>query len=297
MSFDGIAGNAAALARLKALAERGRPGHAYLFCGPDGVGKRLAAEAFLHALGADVRVIERPPDRHEIVIEQVRQIIRELGLTSDRPRGVIFDEADRMSEEGMNALLKTLEEPPPRTVLVLVSSGPERLLPTVRSRCQRILFFPLPEEEMVRYARETLGLGKEDARFVAALADGSVGRARELAGELEQVRARARELQERVLSGELNPIVEGFSKIKDTGEARRAARRDLNLLARALRDALEARLRGRPPLWAAREWAERAASLEEDELLERIETLLDHMRLIDLNANVPLTVEDALLRV
>ncbi|MFN3486718.1 MAG: ATP-binding protein, partial [Planctomycetota bacterium] len=269
MSFDGIVGNAAALGRLRALAESGRPAHAYLFCGPDGVGKRLAAEAFLRALGTDVRVIERPPDRHEILIAQVREVIRGLGLTSDRPRGVIFDEADRMSEEGMNALLKTLEEPPPRTVLILVSSMPERLLPTVRSRCQRILFFPLPGEEMVRYARETLGLGEEDARFLAALADGSVGTARELAGKLEEVRARARELQERALSGELNPIVEGLSKIKDTDEARRAARRDLHLLARALRDALEARLRGRPPLWAAPGWVERVASLDEDEILER----------------------------
>jgi DNA polymerase-3 subunit delta' len=297
VSFDGIVGNAPALARLRALAAGGRPGHAYLFCGPDGVGKRRAAEAFARALGAEPRLVARPPDRHEILIVQVREVIRELGLTSDRPRAVIFDEADRMSEEAMNALLKTLEEPPPRTVLLLVSSVPERLLPTVRSRCQRVLFFPLSDGEIARYARETLGLGEEEARVLAALADGSVGAARELAGELAEVRARTREIQERVLSGELNPLVEGLSKIRDTEEARRAARRDLGLLARALRDVLEARLRGRPPLLAEPGFAERAAKLDEDEILERIETVLDRARLIDLNANVPLVVEDALLRV
>jgi DNA polymerase-3 subunit delta' len=296
VSFDAIVGNPAALARLRALAAGGRPAHAYLFSGPDGVGKRSAAEAFVRALGAEPRVIARPPDRHEILIAQIRDLIRELSLTADRPRGMIIDEAERMSEEAMNALLKTLEEPPPRTVLILVSSAPERLLPTVRSRCQKILFFPLSEDEIVRYARGTLGLGEEDARILAVLADGSVGTARELAEELAAVRARAREIQERVLSGELNPIVEGLTKIRDTEEARRAAKRDLGLLARAFRDALEARL-GRPPRLAAPEFIERAARLDEDDLLERIETLLDHARLIDLNANVPLTVEDALLRV
>src|SRR5436190_4775404 len=134
--FDGFIGNEAAIARLRGILERRRPAHAYLFAGPEGVGKKLAAVEFAKALGASPSVIARPEDRHEILIAQVHELIRELSYTSPTMRAAIFDDAHRMSEEAMNALLKTLEEPPERTMILLVTSVPERLLGTIRSRCQ-----------------------------------------------------------------------------------------------------------------------------------------------------------------
>ncbi len=90
----------------------------------------------------------------------------------------IVDEAELMRGEGQNALLKTLEEPPAGTTIVLVTSSEERLLPTIRSRCQRIGFVPLPPEDVVRYVKRIAPqLDADTAAWVARFADGSLGRA------------------------------------------------------------------------------------------------------------------------
>ena len=295
MSFEAILGNATAISRLQGILDRKRPAHAYLFSGPEGVGKRLAALDFAKALGARVTLIQRPEDRHEILIAQVHEVIRALSYTSEEARAVIFDDAHRMSEEAMNALLKTLEEPPERTFLILVSSVADRLLGTIRSRCQVIHFAPLPEEELARYAREKLMLGGDDATAAALLAEGSIGSLTTLAPDIDELRAAAKDLQARILSGELNAVIESLGKIRDTEQARIAAKRKLRLLAHSLREVLRARS-GSKPCLATPDFVEKLSKLDEDDLLDRLETLIDHERMIDLNANVSLTVEDALLR-
>ncbi len=295
MPSEEIAGNEGALARLRALLGRDRPAHAYLFSGPEGVGKKRAALEFARALGARTFVVERAGDRHELVIGQVHEVIRELHFASRERRAVILDDAHRMSEEAMNACLKTLEEPPAGTVLILVTSVPDRLLGTIRSRCHAVLFCPLTEEEMEAYARGNLGLDEPAAGAVAVLSGGSVGAARTLAPEIGEVVAAARDLQARVLSGELNPVGEALGRIRDTEQARRAARRNLSLLAACLREVLRSK-HGKAPRLATPAFVDRYGRLDEDEILERIETLLDHERMIDLNAGVVLAVEDALLR-
>src|SRR5579863_2390377 len=194
MPFDGFLGNPAAIARLRGILERRRPAHAYLFSGPEGVGKKLAALEFAKALGARATLVQRPEDRHEILLAQVQEVIRELSYTSSSARAVIFDDAHRMSEEAMNALLKTLEEPPERTLLILVTHVPDRLLGTIRSRCQRIHFAPLPEEDLDQYARTKLALGEDDARLTALLAEGSLGAATALGPEIGELRSMARDL-------------------------------------------------------------------------------------------------------
>ncbi|MBI3856851.1 MAG: AAA family ATPase [Planctomycetes bacterium] len=295
MSFESLIGNATALSRLRGILERRRPAHAYLFSGPEGVGKKAAALEFAKALGARVTLVQRPEDRHEILIAQVHEVIRELSYTSSEPRAVIFDDAHRMSEEAMNALLKTLEEPPERTLLILVSSVADRLLGTIRSRCQVVHFAPLPDEDLARHARAKLMLGGDEADAAALLAEGSIGALATLAPEIGDLRAAAKDLQARVLSGELNAVIESLGKIRDTEQARLAAKRKLRLLAHSLREVLRARTGARCCL-ATPEFVETLSKLDEDDLLDRLETLIDHERMIDLNANVSLTVEDALLR-
>jgi DNA polymerase-3 subunit delta' len=294
--FEGLIGNAAALDRLRAALAGGRRAHAYLFAGPEGVGKRRAALDFARALGAEPRVIERQEDKQGIAIEQVHELVRELALTSAAPRAVLFDDAHRMSEEAMNALLKTLEEPPARTTLILVTHVPDRLLGTIRSRCQTILFYPVPEPELLDHARKALGLDEDRARVLCLLAGGSIGTAAELAKKIDETIAAARDLQERAVSGELNPLIEALGRIKDTGLAREKAKRDLALLAQSLRDLLRARS-GLKPVLASPTFVEKLKKLDEDELAARIEVLVDRQRMIDLNANVALAVEDGLLRI
>ncbi|HVR84058.1 MAG TPA: AAA family ATPase [Planctomycetota bacterium] len=295
MPFDGFLGNPAAIARLRGILERKRPAHAYLFSGPEGVGKKRAAIDFATSLGATLTLIQRPEDKHEILIAQVHEVIRELTYTSASPRAVIFDDAHRMSEEAMNALLKTLEEPPDRTLLILVTCVADRLLGTIRSRCQTIHFAPISDEELLRHAVERLMVGGDEAAAATILAEGSIAALTELAPKIGDLRAAATDLQTRVLSGELNAVIEALGKIRDTEQARLEAKRKFRLLAHSLREVLRARS-GVTPSLASPEFIERMGKFDDDEILDRIETLIDHERKIDLNANVALTVEDALLR-
>jgi DNA polymerase-3 subunit delta' len=134
---------------------------------------------------SDLRVLRRSPNdkgklRSEIVIDDVRAAIEFLRLTPAEGawRVLIVDAADELNRNAANALLKILEEPRPRTVLILVSHAPGRLLPTIRSRCRRLVLAPLPEPvlaaELERHAPD---LSEADRHLIATLAAGSLGRA------------------------------------------------------------------------------------------------------------------------
>jgi DNA polymerase-3 subunit delta' len=191
----------------------GRVHHAYLFAGPDGVGKTLAARGMAEALlcgtpqpdgdacGAchhclraragqhpDQHLIARQPKadgalEQAIKIDQVRELQRSLSFKRFEAarRAVVIAEAERMNTSTANALLKTLEEPGEGTHFVLVTSAPHLLLPTILSRCQRVRFAPLPRPVVARHLQAGAGLDAESADLVAGLAEGSVGRGLTLA--------------------------------------------------------------------------------------------------------------------
>jgi DNA polymerase III subunit delta' len=166
--LNDLRGQDRAVALLKKLLTAGRVHHAYLFSGPAGSGQREAALAFAQALNCpvdplgcgrcprceriahgsdpDVIALVRDPESagREIRVEPVRQVCAALQLAaSEGPYKIaIVEDADLLNASAQNALLKTLEEPPPKTVLILLDDGEERLLPTVRSRCLRIPFAP-----------------------------------------------------------------------------------------------------------------------------------------------------------
>ncbi|MCK5325512.1 MAG: hypothetical protein KAJ57_05870 [Woeseiaceae bacterium] len=147
--------------------EHGRQPHAVLLAGPVGVGKRAAAAWMASArlgLGpelslpqypfeqpehADLRWIEPPEDRQGVLIEQIRELVAALQLTSYEGRGkvAIIEPANTMTISAANSLLKTLEEPPGDTLLILIADRTGRLPATVFSRCQRIDFAPPAESE------------------------------------------------------------------------------------------------------------------------------------------------------
>jgi DNA polymerase-3 subunit delta' len=127
--------------------------------------------------------------RETIKIEHIRDAMREIaGLPFEaRARAVIIDEAHTMTEQAMNALLKSLEEPPATSHLLLVTASPQALLPTIRSRCQTVRLGPLPSALLETHLQERLALSPADARLRAALSGGSLGAA--LAFEADGYRA------------------------------------------------------------------------------------------------------------
>lgn len=140
---------------LKKKFEVGQLSHAYLFAGADGIGKKLFAKEFSEFIGCkfpDLKVIEKKEDKKEIEILQIREVQSFLSYKSYNGgyKIVIIDEAEKMNFEAQNCFLKTLEEPKGQTILFLISSKPDMLLPTIFSRCQIIKFFKpknLPENK------------------------------------------------------------------------------------------------------------------------------------------------------
>jgi DNA polymerase-3 subunit delta' len=128
----------------------------------------------------DIRLVE--PEKTTISIEQVRDLINEIAFQplEARCRVVIFDPAEQMKIEAHNSLLKTLEEPPSRTVLVLVTTNPYMLLETIRSRSRILQFGGIPQDQIERYLVDYEGRAPEEARLAAALSGGSLAAALDL---------------------------------------------------------------------------------------------------------------------
>ena len=308
MSYEGIIGHAGPIARLKAVVAGGRVAGAYLFTGPEGLGKRKVAEAFARSLDAEVFPIGLPEGKQQIPISSFRgdDDAKEDGLLKrlsyktlgNTARLIIIDPADWLSEPAANCLLKSLEEPPERCVWVLIATSPDNLLETIRSRCHAVVFTPLADADM-RKIVDPLKLDPATAEWVIALAAGSPGRAKLLAENAEELRANAKELFDNLAAGTLNPVIERLTRIRDTEESRRHAREVIDLAILALREELRARELGGQPRAALlpESLRPRLAPLDSEDLADRIRDLLDHLRWIDMNANVGLAVENALLRI
>jgi len=200
-----IRGQPSAVALLRQGLANGALHHAQLFVGPEGVGKRATALALARHLlclesgeeacgrcaaciqvaagsHADLRTVgfffdeKRKELREHTLIDQVRDVHLFLaGRAFGRGRKVVvFEEAHALTEDAQNALLKTLEEPPRGSVIVLVCHNASRLLPTVRSRCQRVTFVPLEPAVVESVLAERFAVSPEDAAFLARHSDGSL---------------------------------------------------------------------------------------------------------------------------
>jgi DNA polymerase III subunit delta' len=139
-----------ALGYLRDANSLGRLAHAFLFSGPDGSGKRQLVADFFSAINAektdkaDLHEIEPESKSRKILVEQIRELESSLRMRATRAKtkfGVVY-EADRLMPQAANAFLKTLEEPPDHSVLILVSALPEALLDTIRSRCIEVQLRP-----------------------------------------------------------------------------------------------------------------------------------------------------------
>ncbi len=220
MSLAEVEAQGRAVDALRAALSNQKVHHAWLFCGPEGVGKELAANGFAQALvcrekpwvgcgtcAACRRVTKQNhPDvtwvmpeaeqvdrgiagrsdfthtpSRDIRIDQVRALQERLAFRAlEAPHKVaILVNAHAMNAPAQNALLKTLEEPPRDTVLILISAAPDKLLPTIRSRCAKAPFGPLPMEFIATKVKASTKKGIDEAlaRQIAAMSGGSLARA------------------------------------------------------------------------------------------------------------------------
>ena len=342
MAWQGIDGHDAVVERFVAAEARGRIAGTYLFIGPEGVGKGSFARALAKALvcpaprpglipcGAcpsclqadagshpDIDVVAKPEDRATIPLETFigdRENRMREGLCwrillrpalGKRKVAIILD-ADHLAEEGANCLLKTLEEPPDGSVIILVGTALERQLPTIRSRSQIIRFAPLDAATVADIVRRGHAAGMtepgatDDAAIASAAArsGGSIARARLLLDpEVATFRARllallaSRPLQGVELSKEVQAAVEGAGK---DAPPRRARLRiilaaAIEFFRAALRhDATEAsQASGEPVLdRAVRSWGGTA-----DEATDALRWTLDALDGIERNAHLPTLVD------
>ena len=137
---------------------------------------------------ADVAMVR--PYKQIIRVSPIRELEREANFRpfEGAARVFIIEDADYMNDQASNALLKTLEEPQPSSHLILTTSNPTALLATIRSRCQVIRFAPIPVDELESFLIRSQGLADSDAKLLARLARGSLGRA--LSADLETYRER-----------------------------------------------------------------------------------------------------------
>ncbi|QJA06452.1 DNA polymerase III subunit delta' [Thermosulfurimonas marina] len=198
MRLEDLRGQPAAVKLFRRALESGRLAHAYLLVGPEGTGKAtavraLVAELFCETGGAcgncracrklqrgthpDFLVLSREGEKISIArVREAERFLRHAPLEAPA-KVILVEEAERLTPEAANALLKSLEEPPPYAHFFLTALSTERLLPTIVSRSQVVRFRPLSPETLEELLRERFALSEEEARALALLSEGSPGRA------------------------------------------------------------------------------------------------------------------------
>jgi len=223
MRFEEFIGNQAVIGRLRTRLREGRFPHGLLFAGPDGVGKRTCAIMLAKALNctesgpddfcdtcaqcrkidagvhADVQFVRPEDESSSIRIQQIRQLLETLHLRplEGRHKVYIIDPADAMNDAASNALLKGLEEPPDDTSFILVTSNPQALLVTVRSRSQTYSFGPLTLAELRSFSSDELALrsARGSIGFLKSLDLPTLKQRRDAALEFLEIAIQAKEEQ------------------------------------------------------------------------------------------------------
>jgi DNA polymerase-3 subunit delta' len=197
------------LDRFARLNANGRLAHAYLFIGPKGIGKSETAREVAKLVNCtasggfkpgcacescrkidagshpDIYIVRREEEREELRTELIRDLMERFSLRvwEGRARVGIIVDANEMNAVSQSVFLKTLEEPSPRTLLILTTSQAGLLLPTIVSRCQPVHFFPLGDAELADQIKSEYHVGSVEASILARFGEGSPGRSRELGSE------------------------------------------------------------------------------------------------------------------
>jgi DNA polymerase III subunit delta' len=336
MSWQRIVGHEALVHAFTQARRRGRMAHAYLFVGPLGVGKRLFAHELAKTLLCETMPAEgvpatrpwqacdrcaacilveagthpdffqvgRPEEKNIIPLEVMKWLCQGFSLTPARGRGkvAVVDDADDLEKEGANAFLKTLEEPPPRSLFILVGTSVDRQYATIVSRCQVVRFTPLPEAKVIELLRKQ---GIDDESILPRLArmsGGSPGQALALADpglwEMRQILLDGLSRPQPntvVLADQWNEFVEKAGK--EASVQRKRATLVLRLLVEFLHDAVTVRCGGKPRFnepGEVRQIQDLLKRADTERLLAMIERCMEADAHLDRYVQVSLVIEGLL---
>jgi DNA polymerase-3 subunit delta' len=311
--------------------------HAYIFTGQDGIGKTLLAKEFSKAIFCTenkddscnschncVRIENNHhPDIHWIEIEEKAKFLKidniralqhsvTLSPVESSYKIFIIKDADRMNEEASNCLLKTLEEPPASTIIILIANSLTPVKETIKSRCQIIRFHPIPthiiEEQLIkRFNADTSKVG-----WISRFCGGSLGNAFELLEDNFYVKNR--DIVNRISVSDIDnlllaeEVIETYLSPSDTlEEKRQSLRRILNCILQFYRDILVVKVRN---VYADSNKASSLFNAEHDDVLQRcaeyltqrqimaiINDILESIKYIDYNLNINLLVENIFTRI
>jgi len=202
MPLKDVRGQERAVDILKSSVAQNRVAHAYLFLGPEGVGKLKTALEFSKFLNCqdnqeegcgscpscikiekqihpDIFVITKEESKAQLSIKKIRQLQRRLSLKAFEAeyKVAIIADAEDMTEEAANSLLKMLEEPGADTVFILIASSEKRLADTIVSRCQIIRFRPLTKDEVTEILTKDFSIDKDEAKFLSTVSNANVEKA------------------------------------------------------------------------------------------------------------------------
>jgi DNA polymerase-3 subunit delta' len=316
MPFAGIIGQPRAAQILANVLRVGKIPHAYIFHGIEGVGKKTQARAFFAAINCrertlagepcgvcpscvkvssglhpDLTIIE--PQGQSIRIEQIRELKNAISFEplEGRMQMFLFSQADQLRLEAANALLKILEEPLSRSILVLVTERLHLIPLTVVSRCQKIPFLPLPEEEVAFFLVEKLALSPKEALDLARRSEGSIGRAMRQAASLRE------QPEDSLVELFLAPpgVSGGGDPVEKLGQKREEVSAHLLFGKSLLRDLMVYKLCREEKRLFHRRYApvfsSLAAQREMGSLIKQIEQVDDAVEALEQNANIQLTLE------
>ncbi|MBM4086827.1 MAG: DNA polymerase III subunit delta' [Planctomycetes bacterium] len=354
MSFKAVRGQDHVARIFQTVIGKGRLAHAYIFLGPQGIGKRLFAKELAKALvcsrarraggpqqamlGApkaedasppadacdecrtckmveannhpDVSLVAREAKREKFVkIDRIRELQDAISLKPVEGGYKVFvvDEAERMNEEAANCFLKTLEEPPPRSLLILLATTLESLPATIISRCQVVRFLPLSAALVAELLQQRLNVPPDQAQCLATLGGGSLGVALRLAEE--EAYARRNALLDRIARLQLEDNFEMAAELtppkpkSDEGQeaARARLKQDLSFLLLYYRDVLMRKMGADSVFLFNRDKADALAAHADRLSGQRIHDILDAIlttgEYVDMNASISLALENMVTRI
>ena len=323
MSFNEIIGQERAIGILRRAVEQERIAQAYLFLGTEGIGKKLTALNLAKALNCrgeraapylscdicpacrkidhgnhpDIQVLGGT--REQIKIDQIRQLQKGLHYKpfEGRKKVVIIDGAERLVPAAANALLKTLEEPPPETVIILITISLYQLLPTIISRCQKIRFQPLNTESLKKVLGDSLSLPEEALETLALLSGGSPGITLQIADSIAETRGELFRRVEQLVRDKIEELLQLADELSKNKEGLEGTLELLKVFFRDIMIFRENRAERLANIALLPSIERLAGKLSTPEIVSKIEAINEAQSALRQNANRQLAMERMLLRI